>query len=167
MANEHETRKPEKKSPIEPPLEPLVADPFVGRGRTIGGTRMPARAPEELHRLFAEALNAHDLEALMALFEPEATLIPQPGQVVTGTEAIREALSGFLALKPRFDLEFKKAFQAGDIALLFSNWTLSGTDPDGNAVELAGRTSDVARRQPYGSWLFVIDDPFGAEHGFG
>jgi hypothetical protein len=43
----------------------------------------------------------------MALFEPEATLIPQPGQVVTGTEAIREALSGFLALKPKFDLEFK------------------------------------------------------------
>jgi ketosteroid isomerase-like protein len=103
----------------------------------------------------------------MALFEPEATLIPQPGQVVTGTEAIREGLSGFLALKPKFDLEFKKAFQAGDIALLFSDWTLSGTDPNDNAVELAGRTSDVARRQLDGSWLFVIDNPFGGEHGFG
>jgi uncharacterized protein (TIGR02246 family) len=128
---------------------------------------MPARTPEELHRLLAEAFNAHDLEALMALFEPGATLIPQPGQIVTGTEAIREAASGFLALKPKFDLDFKKAFQAGDIALLFSDWTLSGTDPDGNAVELAGQASDVARRQSYGSWLFVIDDPFGSEHGFG
>jgi uncharacterized protein (TIGR02246 family) len=128
---------------------------------------MSARTPKELHRLFAEALNAHDIEALMALFEPDATLIPQPGQVVTGTEAIREALSGFLALKPKFELEFKKAFQAGDIALLFSDWTLSGTDPDGNAIELAGRTSDVARRQSYGSGLFVIDNPFGSEHGFG
>jgi uncharacterized protein (TIGR02246 family) len=78
---------------------------------------MPARTPEELHRLLAEAFNAHDLEALMALFEPGATLIPQPGQIVTGTEAIREAASGFLALKPKFDLDFKKAFQAGDIAL--------------------------------------------------
>jgi ketosteroid isomerase-like protein len=103
----------------------------------------------------------------MALFEPGATLIPQPGQIVTGTEAIREAASGFLGLKPKFDLDFKKAFQAGDIALLFSDWTLSGTDPDGNAVELAGQTSDVARRQPYGSWLVVIDNPFGSEHGFG
>jgi uncharacterized protein (TIGR02246 family) len=128
---------------------------------------MSARTPKELHRLFAEALNAHDIEALMALFEPDATLMPQPGQVVTGTEAIREALSGFLALKPKFELEFKKAFQAGDIALLFSDWTLSGTDPDGNAIELAGRTSDVARRQSYGSGLFVIDNPFGSEHGFG
>jgi ketosteroid isomerase-like protein len=87
----------------------------------------------------------------LALYEPEATLIPQPGQVVTGTEAIREAFSGFLALKPKFELVFKKAFQAGDIALLFSEWTLSATDPDGNAIEMSGQTSDVARRQPDGS----------------
>ncbi|HET6569823.1 MAG TPA: nuclear transport factor 2 family protein [Rhodothermales bacterium] len=132
---------------------------------------MPAHTPEEVHRLWAEAFSAHDLEAVMALYEPEATLIP-PGQevpnlIVTGAEAVREHLSGLLALKPKFELEFKKAFQAGDIALLFSDWTLSGTDPEGNAIELAGRTSDVARRQPNGSWLVVIDDPYGSAHGFG
>jgi uncharacterized protein (TIGR02246 family) len=58
--------------------------------------RMPAHTPEELPPLFAQAFSAHDLEAALALYEPEATLIAQPGQVVTGTEAIREALSGFL-----------------------------------------------------------------------
>jgi uncharacterized protein (TIGR02246 family) len=128
---------------------------------------MPARTPEELPLLFAQAFGAHDLEAALALFEPEAILIPQPGQVVTGTEAIREALSGFLALKPKFESEFKKAFQVGEIALLFSDWTLSATDPDGNAIEMAGRTTDVARRQSDGSWRFVVDDPYGTEHGFG
>lgn len=128
---------------------------------------MPAHTPEEVHRLWAEAFSAHDLEAVLALYEPDATLIPQPGQIVTGSEAIREALSGMLALEPKFDLEFKKSFQADDIALLFSDWTLSGTDPDGNAIEMAGRTSDVARRQPDESWLIVIDDPYGSEHGFG
>jgi uncharacterized protein (TIGR02246 family) len=87
---------------------------------------MPVHTPEELQPLWAEAFSAHDLEAVMALYEPEATLIPQPGQEVTGTEAIRDALSGFLALNPNFELEFKKAFQAGDIALLFSEWTMSG-----------------------------------------
>ena len=127
---------------------------------------MPARTPEELPPLFAQAFGAHDLEAALALYEPEATLIPQPGQVVTGTEAIREALSGFLALKPKFESEFKKAFQVGEIALLFSEWTLSATDPNGNAIEMEGRTTDVARRQSDGSWLFVIDDPYGSEHGF-
>jgi uncharacterized protein (TIGR02246 family) len=92
---------------------------------------MPARTPEELPQLFAQAFGAHDLEAALALYEPEAILIPQPGQVVTGTGAIREALSGFFALKPKFESEFKKAFQVGEIALLFSDWTLSATDPDG------------------------------------
>jgi uncharacterized protein (TIGR02246 family) len=128
---------------------------------------MPAHTPEEVQPLWAQAFSAHDLEAVMALYEPEATLIPQPGQVVTGTEAIREALSGLLSLDPKFELEFKKAFQAEDIAVLFFEWTLSGTDPEGNAIELAGRTSDVARRQPDGSWLVVIDDPYATEHGFG
>jgi ketosteroid isomerase-like protein len=101
-------------------------------------------------RLFAEAFGARDLEAALALYEPGATLIPLPGQVVTGTEAIREALGATLALGPRFDLEFNKAFEAGDLALLFSDWTLSTTDPDGNAVELAGRASDVAVASPTG-----------------
>ena len=128
---------------------------------------MPARKPEELPRLFAEAFGAHDLEAALALYEPGATLIAQPGEVVKGTEAIREALGATLALAPRFDFEFNYAFEVGDVALLFSDWTLSATDPDGNAVELAGRTTDVARRQADGSWLFVIDDPYGTEHGFG
>ncbi len=128
---------------------------------------MPARTPEELPPLFAQAFSAHDLEAALALYEPEAILIPQPGQVAAGTEAIREALSGLLALKPKFESEFKKAFQMGDIVLLFSEWTLSATDPDGNALEMEGRTTEVAHRQSDGSWLFVIDDPYGTEHGFG
>jgi ketosteroid isomerase-like protein len=81
---------------------------------------MPARTPEEVARLFAQAFSVHDLEALMALYEPEATLIPQPGQVATGMEPIREALSGFLALEPKSEGRFKQAFQAGAIALVFS-----------------------------------------------
>ena len=70
-------------------------------------------------------------------------------------------------MEPKFDLHFKKAFQAGDIALLFSDWTLSASDPDGNAIEMDGRTAGVVRRQPDGSWLFAIDNPYGTEHGFG
>jgi len=57
-------------------------------------------------------------------------------------------------------MEPGKVILANDIALLFSKWNLS--DPEGNAVELSGQTSDVVRRQADGSWLFVIDNPFGA-----
>ncbi|HET7478148.1 MAG TPA: nuclear transport factor 2 family protein [Rubrobacteraceae bacterium] len=127
---------------------------------------MPARTPEEVPRLFAAAFGAHDVEAALMLYEPGATLIAQPGHAVTGTEAIREALGGLLALESEFVIEVKKAFQVGDVALLFSDWTLSAATPDGQHIEMGGRTADVVRRQPDGSWLLVIDDPFGADHGF-
>ena len=36
---------------------------------------MPARNPEELDRLFSEALNAGNLEALVALYDPQGHLV--------------------------------------------------------------------------------------------
>jgi uncharacterized protein (TIGR02246 family) len=124
---------------------------------------MPARTPQEVPRLFAEAFGVGNLEAIMELYEPHATLVAQPGQVVTGTEAIREVVGAFLAMEPKYDFEVRKVFEADDLALLFADWTINGTDPDGNAIEMSGQTTDVVRRQPDGSWLFVIDNPFG--HG--
>jgi uncharacterized protein (TIGR02246 family) len=124
---------------------------------------MPARNPEELDRLFSEALNAGNLDALVALYEPQATLMPEPGHVVTGTQAIREALSAFVALKPTLTLEVKTLAQTGDIALTSAKWALAGTGPDGNHTTMNGYSVEVSRRQPDGSWLFVIDTPWGLE----
>jgi uncharacterized protein (TIGR02246 family) len=124
---------------------------------------LPTRTPEEVLLLLARALTAGDLQSAVALYEPEATFVAQPGTVVTGTEAIREALSGFVALKPTFDLKVRKVFRSGgdDIALAFSEWTLAGTGPDGETMSMSGQGSDVVRQQPDGSWLFVIDNPYG------
>jgi ketosteroid isomerase-like protein len=123
---------------------------------------MPARTPQEIHELFTRAFTARDTEALVALYEPTAAFTPQPGQVVTGHAAIREAIGGFLALDAEFKMQTGTLVEAGDIALLLSKWTLKGTDPSGAAVDLAGQTADVVRRQPDGYWLFVIDNPYGS-----
>ncbi len=125
-----------------------------------------ARTPEEMPRLWAENLIAGNLDALVALYEADATLVAQPGEVVTGIEAIREALSGLIAMRPTFSIEGRKVLQTGDIALSFADWTLAGTAPNGEPIEMAAQTSDVLRRQPDGSWLFVIDNPWGSAHGF-
>jgi uncharacterized protein (TIGR02246 family) len=128
---------------------------------------MSARTPEEVPRLWAETFSAGDLDALVALYEEhDAMLVPQPGEAVTGTDAIREALRALLALQPTFNLEVRKVLQTGDIALSFADWTLSGTGPDGEAIEMAAQTSDVVRRQRDGSWRIVIDNPYGSAHGF-
>ena len=127
---------------------------------------MPAHAPEEVAQLWAESLTAGNLEALVELYEPDATLVAQPGEVVTGVEAIREVLSALLAVEPTFNLEARKVLQTGDLALSFADWTLSGTGPKGEAIQMAAQTSDVLRRQADGTWCFVIDNPFGSAHGF-
>lgn len=122
---------------------------------------MTAKTPEAIDTLFANALNAGDLEALVALYEPNASLMPSPGNVVSGTAAIREALAGFLAAKPSMTLTARTLSQTNDIALVSAAWQLSMTGQDGTPAQMNGRSVEVVRRQPDGRWLFAIDFPFG------
>jgi uncharacterized protein (TIGR02246 family) len=122
---------------------------------------MPARSPEEALRLVGAGLSAGDIDAVMALYEPGATFVPQPGQVATGTEQIRQAFMGFLALKPTMTIESVRVVASGDVALVLSKWGLRGTGPDGEAMTMAGHATDVARRQSDGTWKWIIDNPFG------
>ncbi|HKP11132.1 MAG TPA: SgcJ/EcaC family oxidoreductase [Blastocatellia bacterium] len=122
---------------------------------------MPAQSPQEMYDIFKQFFDAKDADALLTLYEPDAAFVPQPGQMVKGHAAIREALGGFLALDADFQMQPGTVVETGDIALLISKWTLKGTDPAGAPVELAGQTSDVVRRQADGTWLFVIDNPYG------
>src|SRR5689334_8310107 len=124
---------------------------------------MQARTPEEIDSLFAKALNAGDLDALVSLYEPQASLMASPGNVVTGTAAIREALAGFVAAKPSMTLDARTLAQSGDVALVSASWRLSMTGPDGKPATMSGRSVEVVRRQAGGRWLFAIDFPFGAE----
>ena len=123
---------------------------------------MPATEPEQIHRIFEHAFNAADLDALMALYEPEATLIPQPGAVVEGSAAIKESLRWFLDRKGQITLDTKLVLRVGDLAYLSNRWVLSGgTMPDGSPAELGATTAEVARRQPDGTWLYVVDNAWG------
>ena len=123
---------------------------------------MPATEPEQLHRLFEQAFNAADLDSLMALYEPDATLVPQPGTVVEGVDAIRDSLRWFLDRNGRITVDTKLVLRVGELAYLSNRWMLTGgTMPDGSPAELAATTAEVARRQPDGTWLYVIDNAWG------
>jgi ketosteroid isomerase-like protein len=123
---------------------------------------MPATFPEQAHELFVEYFNAADIDSLLSLYEPNAILVPFPGEPVSGHAAIGEALGRFLALKGRMELKVDKIFQADDVALIFSSWSLKGIGADGKPLERTGQTSDVVRRQRDNTWRFVIDNPRGA-----
>lgn len=124
---------------------------------------MAARRPEEVDQLFARAFSAGDLEALVALYEPAAVLVPQAGQAAAGREAIRGALQGLLTLCGELRHEVKSVVETGDLALVRSDWSLVGTAPGGCPLSLSSRASEVVRRQPDGTWLYVIDSPFAGD----
>jgi uncharacterized protein (TIGR02246 family) len=118
-------------------------------------------APEHTIHRFQALLAEGDLEALVALYEPDASFSPAPGAAVSGRAAIRDALRPFLALEPRMTGEVEKVLVAGETALVANRWTLTGSQPDGRPVELTGTSADVLRRRDDGSWGIAIDDPWG------
>src|SRR5262245_19892215 len=109
-----------------------------------------------------EALNRGDLDGAAALYARDGALVVQPGKVARGSQEVRAALAGFIALKPTLRASVQQIVEAGDIALYVGRWTLKGTDPSGQPVSLGGDSSDILRRQPDGGWLIALDNPWGA-----
>lgn len=108
--------------------------------------RVSAYKPEELEPLFVERVNARDVEGLLALFEPEAVVAVAPDEVAHGRVAIRQVFEDLVASGVRLTLGNQQpTLRVGDLAL-------TSTRPvDG------GVTAEVARRQPDGTWRWVID----------
>ena len=105
-----------------------------------------ALQPEDLDRLFLERANAGTVDGIVNLYEPGAVLAFPPGRLATGRSAIREVYADLLASRPELTGEIRPAVRNGDIAI-------TSTVRPGNA------TVEVARRQPDGSWLWLIDQP--------
>ncbi len=110
-----------------------------------------------------EGINTGDLDSLMTLYEAEACFATQPGQLAKSPESVRQSLLGFIDLNGKLDLKVKRVLQSSDLALVTTEWSFSGTGPDGNPVNMAAKSADVLRQQADGTWLFVIDNPWGTD----
>ena len=113
--------------------------------------REPIRDPQELERQLVIRENAGDVDGMTALFEPDAVIELNDGRLVRGKDAIHEfftrlQVTGLGPEGRRFRLgEQRPALISGDLALT------STRSLDGDI------TSEVARRQADGTWLWVID----------
>jgi ketosteroid isomerase-like protein len=99
------------------------------------------------------------------VYGPTAPFTVEPGKIVSGTALIRVALIGSLAVKPSISLKPRVLGNAGDIALVSSEWVLKDPGPDGKPVELTGTSAEVAGRQADGTWKFVVDRPWVSPEG--
>ena len=113
-------------------------------------TDLSKRTPEEVFNHHGQSLGAEDLDAILMDYANTATLL-SPSGVLRGKEAIHEfftklQVTGFGPEKRKFEFgEQRPALICGDLALT-STRSRNGTV-----------TSEVARRQKDGTWLWVID----------
>ncbi len=110
--------------------------------------RPRATTPADLHRLLAERGNAGDLDGIVELYEPDAVLTFDKDQPAVGHDAIRTAFAELMKTNVTFSAEGQRPFvEAGDLAVTSATFGPKAF------------TCEVARRQPDGSWRWVIDIP--------
>jgi len=111
----------------------------------------------DIHPAVEAGINDQDLDGLMALYAPDATMIGLDGTTVTGTEAIREQYAAVLEMKGHITVRSRFATEAGDLAVLSNEWTMTMGDESLSAI-----SAEVARREPDASWLYVVDAPYAS-----
>ena len=122
---------------------------------------MPADTPEDICRLFQHYMAEGDIDAVLSLYDPEAVFLNRAREATKDRRGLRQELAPLVALKPRFDFTIKQVIQTGDIALMHTEWKVSGPQ------QMAVYAIEVARRQPDAKWCWLIGDPYtvGREAG--
>jgi ketosteroid isomerase-like protein len=129
-----------------------------GANTVPGG--MPAATPEACDVVVAEYIGAGDLDTIVALYEPAAVLIDAAsGAPLEGHAAIRRSFAALVAAKTRIECRVVKVVRSGELALCYNDWTGSMAGPDGARIQIGGHAMEVVRRQPDGTWRYVLDDP--------
>lgn len=111
--------------------------------------REKAASPEDIPRLFRQFVAANDFSGLATLYEPDAVVALPQGSETRGNSAIAEVFRQVFAERPAGGSggQLQPVLYCGDLALTSTRLS------DGRV------TAEVARRQPDGSWRWVIDQP--------
>ena len=119
--------------------------------------------PAAVLDLFVRFVHEGRLEAALSLYEPDAVMVEKPGRMARGTGEIRRALQSLIDSRVTLAIEVTQAITASDIAFVVSAWSVATSAADGTANPVSrGEGTDVMRRQPDGSWRFLVDNPYGA-----
>lgn len=117
---------------------------------------MDSRQPEQISELLVALLDAGDIEDVANLYEDQAVFADFDA-TENGLDAILNAYRRFHDTGKTLMLNNSVVFEVDDIALVHWSWTVR----DANGSSRNGISAEVLRRQPDGSWKFVIDNSDG------
>ena len=117
--------------------------------------------PATLPILFQDALNAGDVDGVLALFAPGAGMRTVTGEQIAGAEALRAEIAGTVAAHGRLTNVSRHTLVGAETALLVTDWTMDIDGPDGDRIAPTGTPANIARRDATGAWHFTLLNPLG------
>ena len=115
--------------------------------------KIRAGTPEEICQLFKRYMQEGDLESLLSLYDTDVVFVSESGEM-RDRQQLKDELAPLVATHTVFDFNIIKVIQADNVALMHTQWIISSSQSRSlYAIE-------VARRQPDGSWRWLIGDPF-------
>ena len=129
---------------------------------------MGAPSPELGNLWLARALNAQDVEAAVAMYHPDASIVEVDQvhggfTIARGADGIRRTMAAYIGLQPHMDVVTHHTTIAGDFAMTRSQWLIKGKSKEGNPTEVHHHGMEVHRKLADGTWVIFIDHPFGAD----
>ncbi len=115
--------------------------------------------PHEMNQMFARAFNTRDISNLMALYEEKAVLRIDTEKNYTGKAAIKVELSKLLSMPGTMLSQNNFCIEYENLALLRADHSIVNTDGE---IIFSGSSAEIVRKQPDGTWLYIIDHAMGA-----
>jgi uncharacterized protein (TIGR02246 family) len=105
------------------------------------------------------ALNAHNIDALLAFYAEDARMLPPGAPPIVGKAAIRDLANAFVSagVVVTHNLEEVVVSKGGDLAYVSYSYELSFTGPEGSPITETGKDITIYKKANDGSWKLAID----------
>ena len=117
--------------------------------------------PEGVIPSLIERFNSGKVEAMMALYAPEAVFIAKDGRTITDRTEIAAQFKRDMSLGLPLKANVRHVFVGDDTAQIVVDWSIDGKGPNGEDVHLGGSASYIVRRGADGFWRYIIDNNQG------
>lgn len=134
---------------------------FLGYTPKSDNSEKMIAAAKKLDEQFLAAYNNRDAAALTACYwnSPELVSYPPDMLEVRGWQAVKETMEQGFANLPKdaklemIDTNYKAA---GDVVIGWGKWRMTMTGPEGEAMTMNGRYTDVKAERD-GKWVYIHD----------
>ncbi len=107
------------------------------------------------------AFNQGNLDSVLSFYEDTATVVLEPGNVISGKASLQKSFASVLKLKGKATQLKTNLIESGELALFSSKWKFEWISIDGKSMTRESFATTVFRKNQQGEWLIAIDNSFG------